>query len=127
MLMRQNDEWDSSDEEWANAYAAMDPMTQHGWGTPQNAIGNGTTRLVRDVFVAADRVHEAALLEMAAYSNDEADNMDSTQHTEGDASEAGMQNQGCSEERYEKGNGPRGWVLGLPLCAWQRQCLHINP
>ena len=130
--VRQNAERDSSDEEWDDAYAAMDPIAQYGWGTPGNALGDGTARLVRDVFVAGDMVHEAALVEigvarhdMGEDINDEADSRESTLEADGDASAPHIQNPHGREEGHMEGIDARGCVLGLPLRAWQRQCTLI--
>ena len=63
-LLWQGEDRDSSDEEWSNAYAALGPMAQIGWlnrGIPTNG---GAAKLVRDVFVAADAMHEEAMSEM---------------------------------------------------------------
>lgn len=98
----------------------MDLITQLGWGTPQNDVGEGTARLVRDVLVAGDMVHEAALLEMGVDNNDNADGRDCTQETEGDASAAGTHNPGNSEEGYVEGKGCRGCVPVPPILACQR-------
>ena len=81
----------------------MDPISQLGWGTPQAAMGDGTARLVRDVFAAGDTVHEAALMEMGVDSNDETDSRDGTTGAEGDASTAVAQTTACSEVGYMEG------------------------
>lgn len=60
----QGEDRDSSDEEWETAYAALDPISQIGWGhrrTEVNAVGS---HVVRDVFLAADELHEEAMSEM---------------------------------------------------------------
>lgn len=62
---------DSSDEEWDNAYVAMDPISQLGWGNRCVEVDGAATQLVRDVFVAADVVHEDAMSEAAGSTHDE--------------------------------------------------------
>jgi hypothetical protein len=60
----QGEERDTSDEEWEAAYAALDPIAQIGWVNrlaEANAVG---ADLVRDVFVAADEMHDHAMSEM---------------------------------------------------------------
>jgi hypothetical protein len=55
---------DSSDEEWEAAYASLDPVAQIGW---RNLPGEGHEvgeLLVRDVFEAADVMHDNAMSEM---------------------------------------------------------------
>lgn len=61
----QEEERDSSDEEWDIAYAAMDPVAQLGWGH-RRMVSAGGEDMVRDVFVAADAVHAAAMSAMDA-------------------------------------------------------------
>lgn len=115
----QNEERDSSDEEWERAYEAMDPSAQLGWGTPQNEVGDGTARLVRDVFAAGDMVHEAALMEVGVDNNNEAEHRGCMPETGGDVSVVVAENPGGSEEGYVEGTGPRGCVPGLLRRAWQ--------
>lgn len=70
-LLWQGEDRDSSDEEWANAYAALDPMAQIGWlnrGVRANGV---VAELVRDVFVAADAMHEEAMSEMDGNAEDD--------------------------------------------------------
>lgn len=65
-VVLQGEDRDSSDEEWAAAYAAMDPIAQLGWRN-RRGVGEGPAdRLMRDVFDAADVVHEDAMSEMVA-------------------------------------------------------------
>lgn len=60
---------DSSDEEWDLAYAAMDPLAHLRMGSPRAAIDGAAHELLRDVFVAADAVHEDAMSEMGGNTN----------------------------------------------------------
>jgi hypothetical protein len=63
-ILRQGEDRDSSDEEWEAAYNALDPIAQLGWRNrwaEVNAVGGD---LVRDVFVAADEMHENAMSQM---------------------------------------------------------------
>lgn len=63
-IMWQGEPRDSSDEEWEAAYAALDPVAQIGWGN-RRAEGNEVgAQLVRDVFEAADEMHDNAMSEM---------------------------------------------------------------
>ena len=55
---------DSSDEEWEVAYTALDPAEQIGWGNRRGQMNEVGVPLVRDVFEAADELHEAAMSEM---------------------------------------------------------------
>ena len=57
-------EMDSSDEEWEAAYAAMDPIAQLGWVHRRGHAAEVGKHLVRDVFVAADTMHDNAMSEM---------------------------------------------------------------
>ena len=62
--MWQGEERNSSDEEWEAAYAALDPIARIGWVNrcaPTTAVG---AQLVRDVFQAADAMHDNAMSEM---------------------------------------------------------------
>ena len=97
----------------------MDHTTQLGWNTPQNEVSGATARLVRDVFVAGDMVHETALLEMGVDINGEVDSDGRTQESEGESSTAGEQNPPRSEEGHVEGSGQRSCVQGHPLRAWQ--------
>ena len=83
----------------------MDPMSQLGWGASQNAVRNGTARMLRDAFAAGDTVHEAALLEMGVDSNDDMDCREGTTETEGEESTGGSQTSGFGEEGYAEGIG----------------------
>ena len=67
----QGEERDSSDEEWEAAYATLDPIGQLGWVNrmpPSNAVGPD---LVRDVFTAADEMHDHAMSEMGGNTQSE--------------------------------------------------------
>ena len=65
----QGEERDSSDEEWANAYAAMDPLSQLGWRNRRAVVEGPAEQLVRDILEAADAVHADAMSEMVASNN----------------------------------------------------------
>ena len=65
----QGEERDSSDEEWDSAYAAMDPIAQLGLGN-RRVPARGGEELVRDVFAAADALHDEAMSEMAGNTQD---------------------------------------------------------
>lgn len=63
-MMWQGEDRDSSDEEWDAAYADLDPIAQLGWGHPQDNDRTVGGHLLRDVFVAADAMHDNAMSEM---------------------------------------------------------------
>lgn len=63
-IMWQGEPKDSSDEEWEAAYAAMDPVAQIGWGNHAREGHQVGQQLVRDVFEAADEMHDNAMFEM---------------------------------------------------------------
>lgn len=69
----QGEERDSSDEEWASAYATMDPLSQLGWRNRRAGVEGPAEQLMRDVFEAVDAVHSDAMLEMGG-SSDTIDN-----------------------------------------------------
>ena len=60
----QGEDKDNSDEEWEATYAAMDPIAQNGWEHRRGHVAEVGADLVRDVFVAADAMHDAAMSEM---------------------------------------------------------------
>jgi hypothetical protein len=60
----QGEEKDSSDDEWATAYAEMDPASQLGWRNRRGADEGPSEQLVRDVFQIADELHSDAMSEM---------------------------------------------------------------
>lgn len=60
----QGEDIDSSDEEWAAAYAAMDRIAQLGWRNRRIGGDGPAEHLLRDVFQAADAVHADAMSEM---------------------------------------------------------------
>lgn len=66
MSLLQGEEADSSDEEWAAAYATMDPLWQLGWRNRRGGAEGPAKHLMRDVFEAADAVHSDAMSEMVA-------------------------------------------------------------
>lgn len=63
-VLWQGEDRDSSDDEWDAAYVALDSVAQLGWihrGAVRSEIG---ATLVRDVFAAADEMHENAMSQM---------------------------------------------------------------
>jgi hypothetical protein len=60
----QGEERDSSDEEWDADYAAMDPISQLGWGHKEVEVEGPAAQLVRDAFVASDAIHDVAMSHM---------------------------------------------------------------
>ena len=65
----QGEERDSSDEEWAVAYATMDPISQLGWRNRRGGAEGPAEQLMRDVMEAADAVHSDAMSERVASTN----------------------------------------------------------
>lgn len=63
-IVWQGEDRDSSDEEWEAAYAALDPIAQLGWRHHHDSASAVGAHLVRDVFVAADEMHNNAMSEM---------------------------------------------------------------
>lgn len=49
----------------------MDPISQLGWGNRCVEFDGAASQLVRDVFVAADRVHEDAMSEVGGFMQTE--------------------------------------------------------
>lgn len=70
----QGEDRDSSDEEWAAAYAAMDPIRQLGWRNRRGTGEGPADQLMRDVFQAADQVHSDAMSRMGASRHREGSN-----------------------------------------------------
>lgn len=64
-IVVQGEERDSSDEEWATAYASMDQISQLGWRNRRVGVDGPAEQLLRDVFEAADALHSDAMSEMA--------------------------------------------------------------
>ena len=60
----QGEDRDSSDEEWAAAYASMDQISQLGWRNRRVGVDGPAEQLLRDVFEAADALHSDAMSEM---------------------------------------------------------------
>lgn len=61
----QGEERDSSDEEWTNAYATMDPISQLGWRSRRVGVEGPAELMMRDILGAADVVHSDAMSEMS--------------------------------------------------------------
>ena len=57
----QGEERDTSDEEWEAAYNALDPLEQIGFGNRRREVTPVGATLLRDVFAAADKIHENAM------------------------------------------------------------------
>jgi hypothetical protein len=66
----QGEEADSSDEEWAHDYAAMDPASQQGWRNRRGPAEGPAEELMRDIMEAADVVHSNSMGDMAASRTD---------------------------------------------------------
>ena len=63
-ILWQEEDRDSSDEEWDAAYAALDPIAQLGWRNRSGGVNAVGADLLRDVFAAADEMHENAMSEV---------------------------------------------------------------
>lgn len=77
----QGQERDSSDDEWDAAYAALDPIVQNGWRSCRARLNRAGADLVRDVFAAADEMHDSAMsavdgnTQVAPHTTDGADSV----------------------------------------------------
>lgn len=69
MRLVQGKERDTSDEEWTDAYAAMDPISQLGWRNRRVRDEGPADQMMRDVMEAADLVHSDAMSERVASRN----------------------------------------------------------
>ena len=47
----------------------MDPIAQLGWGNRRGEVEGPTAQLVRNVFIAADLMHEDAMSQMGGNNN----------------------------------------------------------
>ena len=93
---------DSSDEEWANAYAAMDPVSQLGWGNRGMEVEGPTAMLVRDVFIAADVLHADAMSQMGGNTEN---GDESSDNMEGSMEEHRMQSTGSTTNTADSVQG----------------------
>lgn len=71
--LMQSEEKDNSDEEWANAYATMDPIFQLGWRNRRGGVEGPVDQLMRDIYEAADVVHSDAMSEMVGSRHNDGD------------------------------------------------------
>lgn len=62
--MSQDEERDSFDKEWDNAYAAMDLISHLGWANRCEELDLPAAHLLRNVFIATDVIHEEARFQM---------------------------------------------------------------
>jgi hypothetical protein len=95
----QGEDRDSSDEEWEAAYVALDLIAQIGWRGCRAALNSVGANLVRDVFVAADEMHESAMSEVDGNTQV----VPSGEEVADSAGEASATN--CSTGRSEEGHG----------------------
>ena len=121
----QDEERDSSDEEWDNAYASMDPISQLGWGNRCVEVERGASQLVRDVFVAADMVHEDAMSEVGEFNHTEEEwrgNMEADGDESLQLGTEGSMYAASSEEGDEEGE----WQFNVAIhaLAMHRRMLH---
>lgn len=96
----QGEERDTSDEEWDAAYAALDPIAQIGWVNrlaEADAVG---ADLVRDVFVAADEMHDHAMSEMGG--NTQSEERDWGGGVDGGAASTSRRIDGSSQHSYSE-------------------------
>ena len=97
----QDQDWDSSDEEWEIANSGMDPLTRLHWGSMVGVDRRGAAQMVRDVLLAADVVHEDAMSEMGGATQGEGErdnNMDLGRDAWTSSSVEGSQSLGATEE-----------------------------
>lgn len=103
----QGEEVDSSDEEWATAYATMDPISQLGWRNRRLGVEGPASQLMRDVFDAADAIHSDAMSEMVASRDTDDDGSPVNAPQMGEASVSpignGSQSPTSSEEVDQEG------------------------
>ena len=117
LLFWQGEDRDSSDEEWSNAYAALDPMAQIGWANRGVNVNGCGVELVRDVFVAADAMHEEAMSEMDGNAEDEMDTRgcgdDGTGECDGVPSERNMCTESSGDANFEGEEGGGCNAIGV--------------
>jgi hypothetical protein len=65
----QGEDRDSSDEEWATAYATMDAASQLGWRSRRGVVEGPAEELMRDIMETADVVHSNSMSNMAGSRN----------------------------------------------------------
>lgn len=65
----QGEDRDSSDEEWATAYATMDAASQLGWRNRRCVVEGPAEELMRDIMETADVVHSNSMSGMAGSRN----------------------------------------------------------
>jgi hypothetical protein len=122
----QGEERDRSDEEWEQAYAALDPRAQLGWGN-RFAVSGGSEDMVRDVFVAADAVHAEAMSAMdgnASQNDGSTGNGPDVVVDSSPASPSGsVEGEGSAIAEMEGVEGEEAveWVLAF---AWKFDWLH---
>ena len=65
----QGEDRDSSDEEWATAYATMDAAAQLGWRNRRCVVDGPAEELMRDIMETADVVHANSMSSMVGSRN----------------------------------------------------------
>lgn len=82
----QGEDQDSSDEEWATAYATMDAASQLGWRSRRCVVEGPAEELMRDIMETADVVHSNSMSGMAGSRH----NNNESIHVADDSSGASM-------------------------------------
>lgn len=89
-----------------NDYAAMDPISQLGWGRRRGLVSGPGAELVADVFEAADMVHSEAMSQIGANSHSGdggAGNMDASTGDNVSHFRERILNMGDSMESHDEG------------------------
>lgn len=121
-MSRQGEDLDSSDEEWEAVYYELDPAAHLGWGVRHTAPSALGAQVVRDVFAAADELHEAAMSAMdgnAPMEEDESQGDVPAQEAVRCSSREGSMGEFDNMDADVEGERWRGYlqVLLLPSCA----------
>ena len=126
----QGEEMDSSDEEWANAYAAMDPISQLGWGNRGGGVERPTAMLVRDVFIAADALHADAMSQMGGNTEDldeSSENMEASMDEHMRQSRNTSTNEVDNMERDDEGEFFHVLQVGQFIIGFRRLHVSLGP
>ena len=125
----QGEDRDSSDEEWADAYARMDPISQLGWRNRRGDPPGPAEQLLRDVFEAADDVHLAAMSEMVGsrHRNGSASPLSAVRAVDGCMSQPSNDVNGPASSEEVDQEGMRTFAIladFFPHFYWQT-CVHV--
>ena len=117
---------DSSDEEWATAYAAMDPISQLGWRNRRGSIEGPAEQLMRDVLQAADVVHSDAMSEMGESGTNNDEWPEQAEDSNAGSLPHGMgasRSPTVSIEVDQEGGAPVQKSKSASICAWKLTCV----